>query len=272
MMKYGKKLIIMSKQYLNYLKRNKKYKNLIIFSQLLIFVVFILIWQLLVNKNLINSFITSSPYKILLTIKKLFEEGELFSNIIVTIYEITISFLFSIIIGFIIASLMWFSKTFAKIIEPYLTIINSLPKVALGPIIIIWFGAGIKSIIIMSLLISTFITIINIYQGFINVDSIKLKLMKTFKANKIQIFTKLIIPSNVSNIVSTLKINISMSLIGIIMGEFLVSKEGIGYLIMYGSQVFNLNLVMSGILILCIISTIMYYFITYIEKNIIKNK
>ena len=155
--------------------------------------------------------------------------------------------------------------------DPYLTILNSLPKVALGPIIIIWAGAGINSIILMALLISVIITIINIYQGFVETDINKLKLMKSFKANKLQIYTKLILPSSYSNFINALKINVSMSLIGVIMGEFLVSKEGIGYLIMYGSQVFNLNLVITGIFILAILSAFMYYIISYIEKRLIKN-
>lgn len=166
---------------------------------------------------------------------------------------------------------MWWNKFLAKVIDPYLTVLNSLPKVALGPILIIWVGAGMQSIIVMALLISTIITIINVYQGFINIDPIKIKLMQTFKATKSQIYFKLILPGTLSNIISCFKVNISMSLIGVIMGEFLVSKEGIGYLIMYGSQVFNLDLVITGTIILCIVAAIMYSLVLYIEKKLIKN-
>ena len=148
--------------------------------------------------------------------------------------------------------------------------INSLPKVALGPLIIIIFGANIKSIIVMALLINLIISIITIYNGFINIDEQKIKMIKSFKANKYQILTKLIIPSSYKTIISSLKLNISMSLIGVIMGEFLVSKAGIGYLIIYGTQVFNLSLVMAGILILVIISYILYKIITFIENKLIK--
>ena len=155
--------------------------------------------------------------------------------------------------------------------DPYLTILNSLPKVALGPIIIIWVGAKMDSIILMSLFISTIITIINVYQGFIETDTNKIKLMKSFNSKIHQIYFKLILPSSFPNIISALKINISMSLIGVIMGEFLVSKEGIGYLIMYGSQVFNLNLVITGIFILGIVSAVMYYLIVLLEKRLMKS-
>ena len=148
--------------------------------------------------------------------------------------------------------------------------INSLPKVALGPLIIIIAGANTKSVIVMALLINLIVSIITIYNGFLNIDEKKIKMIKSFGANKLQILTKLVIPSSYKTIISSLKLNISMSLIGVIMGEFLVSKEGLGYLIIYGTQVFNLSLVMAGILILVVISYILYKIITFIESKLIK--
>ncbi|MBO5414948.1 MAG: ABC transporter permease subunit [Bacilli bacterium] len=260
----------MSKGYKEYLNRNKRYNILIVSIQILIIISFLFLWEYGARKELIDSFITSSPTEIIETIINLIKSNNLFNHIIITIIETVISFILGTLIGIIIASILWYYKTLAKVVDPFLTLINSLPKIALGPIIIIWAGAGIKSIIIMALLISTIVTIINIYQGFIDTDELKIKLMKTFKASKIQIYTNLVLPNSFTNIISTLKINISMSLIGIIMGEFLVSKQGIGYLIMYGSQIFNLDLVMTGILILSILSLIMYYLILYLEKIIIK--
>ena len=260
----------MSKGYKEYLNRNKRYNILIVSIQILIIISFLFLWEYGARKELIDSFITSSPTEIIETIINLIKSNNLFNHIIITIIETVISFILGTLIGIIIASILWYYKTLAKVVDPFLTLINSLPKIALGPIIIIWAGAGIKSIIIMALLISTIITIINIYQGFINTDELKIKLMKTFKANKIQTYIQLILPNSFTNIISTLKINISMSLIGIIMGEFLVSKQGIGYLIMYGSQIFNLDLVMTGIIILSLLSLIMYYLILYLEKIITK--
>lgn len=256
-----------SLEHKEYLKNRKKTSFFIRLSQFIIIFLFIIIWQLLAHFNLINTFIFSSPKKVLETIINLHQTNNLYQHIFITVYETIISFLLGTIIGILIATLMWWNKFFAKVIDLYLTILNSLPKVALGPIIIIWAGAGMKSIIIMALLISTIITIINVYEGFSGTDPNKIKLMKSLGANKIQIYSKLILPYNYNNIISTLKINISMSLIGVIMGEFLVSKEGLGYLIMYGSQVFNLNLVIAGIIVLCIIATLMYYLIFYIEKR-----
>lgn len=255
-----------------YLRKRKINKILVITVQLFILIFFIFLWQYLADKSLINTFITSSPQKVLETILELYQTGNLFNHIHITIYETIVSFLIGTILGIIIAILMYNSPFFSKVIDPYLTILNSLPKVALGPIIIIWAGAGMKSIIIMALLISLIITIVTVYGGFQNTDQTKIKLLKSLKASKYQILKILILPNSYPTIISSLKINISMSLIGVIMGEFLVSKEGIGYLIIYGSQVFNLNLVITGILILVIVSYLMYLAVSYIEKLLIRDK
>lgn len=259
-----------SKGYKKYLLKEKTNKYLILLSQLLILIFLIILWQTLANKEIINTFITSSPKNVLSTIINLYKTNDLFHHIWITSYETIISFTLGTIIGIVIAILLWFNKFIYKVFDPYLTILNSLPKVSLGPILIIWVGANTKSIIVMALLISVIITIITVYNGFISTDNNKIKLLKSFNASKLQILKHLILPSNYPTIISSLKINISMSLIGVIMGELLVSKEGIGYLIMYGSQVFNLDLVITGIIILMITSYIMYLIINYLEKILVK--
>src|SRR5574344_2086337 len=257
----------MSINQINYLKRIKKKKYLIIGTQLLITIIFLLGWELLSHYNLINSFIFSSPSKIIKCIYNLASNNQLFYHLWITIKEIIISFGIGSIMGFILAIIFYLCPFLKKICDPFLTLINSLPKVSLGPLLIIWLGANNTSIIVMSLLINTIVTIISIYNGLINTDKYKIKMFKTFKASTFQILTKLVIPHNKETIISSLKLNISMSLIGVIMGEFLVSKAGIGYLILYGTQVFNLNLVMSGIILILIISFIIYELINLLEKK-----
>ena len=259
-----------SEEHKLFLKKIKRKKLLITLTQLLILIILIIAWELLAYHKIINPFISSSPSKIINTIIDLHNQNNLYHHIWITIYETLLSFSLGTIIGIIIAIILWWNNFIYKVIDPYLTVINSLPKVALGPIIIIFFGANIKSIMIMALLISVIVTIITVYNGFNETDQNKIKLLKSFNATKWQILKILILPNSYPTIISSLKINISMSLIGVIMGEFLVSKEGIGYLIMYGSQVFNLNLVMSGIIILMIVSIIMYKVVSYIEKILIK--
>ena len=254
-----------SKEHIEYLKKRKKEKRIVCFFRLLIIVCFLIAWELLSRFELINTFLSSSPTKVIETIYQLFQDKTLFTHIGVTLYEVFISFSIATILGFIIATILWSNKTIAKVVDPYLTILNSLPKVALGPLIIIWVGASTNSIIFMALLISTFVTIITIYQGFSQTNKSYITLLKSFGATKWQIFIKVVLPSNIPTLISALKINISMSLIGVIMGELLVSKSGLGYLIMYGSQVFNINLVITGVVILGIISYIMYFIIDLLE-------
>ena len=264
---------IYSNEHKEFLKKKKKEKYLIILFQFLILIIFIATWQILANLKIINTFLFSSPENIINTTIKLFKD-KLLTHIGVTFYETIISFLLASILGLIIATILWWNKTIAKIVDPYLTVINSLPKVALGPLIIIWVGTSTNSIIFMALMISLIISIINIYNAFISTEKNYITLLKSFNATKWQIFSKVIFPSNKQNIINAFKINISMSLIGVIMGELLVSKEGLGYLIMYGSQVFNINLVITSVFILGVISYIMYYIIHIIEKkeNIKKEK
>lgn len=260
----------MSTEHEKYLKKLKKEKIIIVFSQILIMVVFLFLWEILSRNKIINPFIFSSPTKIITTIKNLFINYNLVGHIFTTLYETLIAFILGITLSFIIAILLYEFKILNKIVDPYLTMLNSLPKVALGPLIIIIVGANTKSIIVMALLINLIVGIMSIYNGFNNIDEYLITLFKTFKASKIDTLTRLTIPASFKTIISSLKLNISMTLIGVIMGEFLVSKKGIGYLIIYGTQVFNLNMVMSGIVILVIISFILYKFIVYIERKVIK--
>lgn len=257
----------MSKELIKYQKKQTKNKLLIISTQLSIVLIFLFLWEYLTNKEIINSFIYSSPSLIIKTIVNLIKSNNLFIHIWTTFYEVIISFILGIFGGLFMSILLYKFKFFAKVIDPFLTILNSLPKVALEPLIIIIVGANVKSIIVMALLINLIVSIITIYNGFLNTDVNKIRLFNSFNASKKQILFKLVIPCSFKTIISSLKLNISMSLIGVIMGEFLVSKRGIGYLIIYGTQVFNLNLVMSGIIILLIISFLLYKIVLFIEKR-----
>ena len=212
---FGKIWISMSKDQKTFLKKKKREKIIIIGIQILITLIFIGTWQILADKKIINPFIFSSPKKIIETIISLYNNSNLISHILTTLYETILAFILGISLGFVIAIILYEFKIVAKIIDPFLTMINSLPKVALGPIIIIWVGANTKSIIVMALLINLIISIINIYNGFLNTDSYKIKLLKSFGANKLQILKKVVIPESYNTIISSLKINISMSLIGI---------------------------------------------------------
>lgn len=259
-----------SKEHKEYLRKIRKEKIIVVVFQILIIVSFLVIWELLVQFKLINTFLSSSPLKVIDTILSLLKDNSLFHHIWITTYETLVSFAIATIIGLVVGAILWWNKILARIMDPYLTILNSLPKVALGPLIIIWVGASTNSIIFMALLITTFVAIINIYNGFNSTEESYITLMKSFKANKFQIFFKAVLPSNYPTIINTLKINVSMSLIGVIMGELLVSKSGLGYLIMYGSQVFNIDLVITSVIILGILSLLMYFVVSKLDHLIEK--
>lgn len=257
----------MSKERIIYLNKLKKTKLIIFLSRIFITISFLFIWEYLSQKEIINSFIFSSPTKVLITIKDLYINNNLLTHMYITIKEVLISFILSTIISFIISIILYNNKLLKKILDPFITLFNSLPKVALGPLLIIWVGANQNSIILMSLLISITTTFITFLNGFTNTDKDKIKLFKIYNSSKLNILTKLIIPSSKKEIISGLKINLSLSLIGVISGEFLSCKKGIGYLILYGTQVFNLSLVITGIFILMLISFILYLIITIIENK-----
>ena len=252
----------------DYLKRIKRNKRIILISQISIIVLFLGIWELLSRLNIIDTFLLSSPTKVINTIIDLAKSNNLFNHIFTTLKEILISFILGNIIGFTIASILYLNKTLSKILEPYLTILNSLPKVALGPLIIIISGANTKSIIIMALLISSIISILNINTAFKSTDENRIKLLKSMNASKLDILFYVVIPSNYLIIINEAKLNISMCFVGVIMGEFLVSKQGIGYLINYGCQIFNMNLVLTGITLLIILTIVLYLTIEIISKKI----
>lgn len=250
-----------------YLKQVKKSKFIIIFSQISLLILFFGLWELLTALNILDSFIVSSPSRILKTIGDLLVNGNLMYHIGVTLYEAVLGFVLATGIGLVVAIMLWWSEYLRNILEPYLVVLNSLPKIALGPIIIVWFGAGTKSIVMMAFLIMIIITIISFLNAFLTVDKDKILLLKSMGANKFQILFKLILPNTIPEFISILKINVGMTWVGTIMGEYLVSRAGLGYLIVYGGQVFKLDLVMSSTVILCVLAAIMYGIVAIIEKK-----
>lgn len=249
-----------------YIAKQKLSKTIVVLTQILILLGLLTAWELLSKFEIISSFFFSSPSEIINTIIKLYNSGELFYHSAITLQETLIGFAIATTIGFVIAFILWYSDFLRKVLEPYLVVLNSLPKIALGPIIIIWFGAGSKAIIFMCILIVIIVTIMNILNSFTSCDKQLIALTRSFGATKLQIFLKLILPSSLKDIVSTLKINVGLSWIGAIMGEYLVSKAGLGYLLIYGGQVFDLNLVMTSTVILCVLASMMYFAVAIFEK------
>lgn len=259
-----------SKEHEEYLKSIKTEKRFIKVSQILFLIIFFSSWQLAAKYEMIDTFLTSSPGAIYNLMIKFIKDGSLFNHVYVSTMETIVGFFLGTSIGILIAVMLWWSEKVAKIFEPYLAVLNSLPKTALAPIMILWAGTGFSGIVVTAASISVVVTTMTVYTGFMGVESDKIVLLRTFGANKHQILKLVIIPANLPLVVSVIKVNIGLSWIGVIVGEFLVSKAGIGYLIVYGSQVFKLDLVMMGVFVLAVIAALMYFFAAWIEKKIIK--
>lgn len=258
-----------SREHIEFLKKQRRRKTIKISCQIAILVVFFALWELLAQMQVINPFIFSSPSRSVKMIGTLWQTG-LANHILITLGETVAGFALGSIFGFLIAVILWWFPLAKQVLDPYLVVINSLPKIALGPVIIVWVGAGVSSIITVTLLISIVVAIIGVLNGFNEVEEEKLTLLKTFGANKTQGFLRVVFPASIPTTVSVLKLNIGMSWVGVIVGEFLNSKAGLGYLIVYGGQVFKMDIVMAATLILCLLSAIMYFAVVLIEKAVIK--
>lgn len=249
-----------------YLKNIRlKIFSIFILQILILFSIFAL-WEWAATYNYIDPFITSKPSAVWNQIVHMIKSGTLWLHIGITVGETLFSFILGTILGIVMAIFLWWSKYLAKLLDPFIIVFNSMPKIALGPIFIVWLGNGYPAIITMALAISVITTLIVMYSGFIEVDPNQIKLVRTFGATKWQIFTKVIFPASIPSIIAALKVNISLTLVGVIMGEFLVSQAGLGYLIIYGSQIFDFSQVMTSVIILCIVAAILYHSVAFIEK------
>ncbi len=267
-----KKNVEISREHLLYLRGTRNKSIIVNVIRCTVLVLFLTIWELSAQLLWVNPFITSSPSRIAKTIADLYKNGSLFLHVGTTLWETLAGFAIAVVLGYSIALLLWWSDALRRISEPYFVVLNALPKIALGPLIIIWCGTGSEAIVFMTVLIGLIVAILNMLNGFMATEKSKLLLMQSMGANKLQVLTKLVIPSSLPNFISMLKINVGMAWIGSIMGEYIVSKAGIGYLIVYGGQVFKLDLVMSAVFILCVLAAGMYALVALAERLLIKNK
>ncbi|MCM3692021.1 ABC transporter permease [Neobacillus niacini] len=267
-MSLGKnKVNLLHKNYLHSLTIEKRWVR---FHQVIIFLVFFTGWEISSQQRWIDPLLFSSPSKIWNLFLEKFQDGSLLSNLGVTLTETIFGFILGTLLGTLLAALLWWSPMFSKIIDPYLVILNAMPKVALGPILIVALGPGYPSIIAMGAIISVIITTLVVYTSFKEVDPNYMKVLQTFGATRFQCFKEAILPASFPTIISTLKVNVGLSWVGVIVGEFLVSSRGLGYLIIYGFQVFNFTLVFMSLLVIAVVATIMYQLVELLEKKLIK--
>lgn len=249
---------------------HKRHHIMIRFYRIFFFLLFLALWETASSFGWIDSFFFASPTLVVGKFLEMCVNQTIFTHIGVTLFETLLSFLFVFLISLIVATLLWYSTGVSEVSEPYLVVLNSLPKSALAPLIIVWLGTGITTIIVAGISVAVFGSIISFYTAFQQADKEKIKLIQTFGGNRKDAFLKVILPGSVPILLSTTKVNIGLSLVGVIIGEFLAARQGLGYLIIYGSQVFQLDLVITSIILLCIIAMALYKAIQSLEHFIKK--
>lgn len=250
-----------------FLIRHKRHKQKVIIYRTLLLVALLALWEITAQAGILNDFIFSSPSRMVRCFADMAVDGSIFVHIGVTLAETMVSFLLVVVVGLITALLLWYNKSIAEVAEPYLVMLNSLPKSALAPLLIVWLGNNIKTIIVAAVSVAVFGSIITLYTGFSETDPDKVKLIYSLGGSKKDVLFKVMLPGSVPQIISNMKVNIGLCLVGVIIGEFLAANKGLGYLIIYGSQVFKMDLVVMSIVILCIVSAILYQGITMLEKK-----
>lgn len=250
----------------NYLLRIRKHQRIVHISRVLILLSFLFIWEFSANTGIIDSFIFSSPSKIALCFWTMVLDRSIFLHLGVTLYETIISFILVVGISILVAVLLWSSNKLSEILDPYLVVLNSLPKSALAPLLIVWLGANQTTIIVAGISVAIFGSILNLYTCFTTVDPGKIKIIYTLQGTKLQVLTKVVLPSSIPAIISNMKVNIGLCLVGVIIGEFLAARNGLGYLIIYSSQVFKMDWLLMSIVLLCIMAMGLYALINLLEK------
>ena len=250
-----------------YIKKYLNTKRVVRIYQIAIIAVLIGAWEVCTRIGIMDSFVFSSPSRLVGTFLEMTGDGSIFYHIGITLMETIFSFFLVIVIGIGMAVLLWWNDKVSRILEPYLVVLNSLPKSALAPVFIVWLGNNMKTIIVAAVTVAVFGCIITLYTNFIGVEEDKIKLIYTLGGTKKDVLMKVILPGNIPAIISTMKVNMGLSLVGVIIGEFLAAKAGLGYLIIYGSQVFKLDYVILSIVLLCIMATILYKVLSIVEKK-----
>lgn len=253
-----------------YVQNLQKHRRRIMAARILLALAFFLLWEIAADLGWIDSFFFSSPSRVGRTFLSMWRDGTALVHIGVTLSETLLSFALVVVVGLAVSLLLWLFGSASEVLEPYLVVLNSLPKSALAPLLIVWLGANTRTIIVAGMSVAVFGTILNLYTGFTETSKEKIKLIYTLHGTKRDALIKVVLPSTIPMIISIMKVNIGLCLVGVVIGEFIGARNGLGYLIIYGSQVFKLDLVIMSILILCLMAMLLYGAVTLVEKKYLK--
>lgn len=235
-------------------------------ARISLLVLLLALWEISVRAGLLNGFIFSSPSRIMQCLSSMVLDGSIFLHTGITILETVISFALVTAIGIFGAVALWSSKSLSEILDPYLVMLNSLPKSALAPILIVWLGSNMRTIVVAAVSVAVFGSILTLHNGFKTMDPDQIKLIYSLGGGKRDILFKVLLPGSVPLIISNMKVNIGLCLVGVIIGEFLAARAGLGYLIIYGSQVFSCVHILTG---LDVISSVLPFYAHGAERHIL---
>jgi len=251
-----------------YMEREYLHRRKVAVVRTMLLVLLLALWELCAGLEIIDDFIFSSPSRVLFCFWRMARDGSIWPHIGITLFETFASFALVVAVGLFMAVLLWSSRSTAEILEPYLVMLNSLPKSALAPMLIVWLGNHVHTIVVAAVSVAVFGSILTLHNGFRSMDPEKVKLIYSLGGSRLDVLTKVLLPGSVPLIISNMKVNIGLCLVGVIIGEFLAAQKGLGYLIIYGSQVFQLDLVVMSIAILCVVSMGLYQGISWVEKRV----
>ena len=251
-----------------FMRRHRRHHHQVTLLRTLLLILFLALWEISADRGWIDSFFFSSPSRVALCLADQMKNHSLPAHIGTTLFETIVSFFLVLLFSVLAATLLWCSPKLSEVLEPYLVILNSLPKSALAPLLIVWLGTGSVTIITAGMSVALFGAVISLYTGFRQADAEKITLIYTLGGGRRDAFFKVVLPGSVPTLLSTAKVNIGLALVGVIIGEFLAARRGLGYLIIYGSQVFQLDMVITAILILCVIALLFYQTVQVIEHRI----
>lgn len=254
----------------SFLEKRRRKLRAVTLVRLLLLLFFLALWETCTRLHIIDGFIFSSPSRVLRTFLAMLADGAIWLHMGSTLSETLLSFLLVIICSLLTAVLLWESPSLSKILDPYLVVLNSLPKSALAPLLIVWLGANQKTIVVAGMSVAVFGSILTLHTGFSEVDPEKIKLIQTLGGKRKDILLKVVLPSSIPIFINTMKVNIGLCLVGVVIGEFIGSRFGLGYLIIYGSQVFQLDLVLMSIVLLCLMAMGLYQVINLLERYYLK--
>jgi NitT/TauT family transport system permease protein len=228
---------------------------------------FFTLWEIGVRAGWISAFLVGSPFGIFAEARKMLMSGDLLSDTWYTLFEAILGFVIGTIFGSLLGLALWYSAFVARLVEPFIVAINSVPKIALAPIVVLWFGTGLVSKVMLSVSLTAIVALIAAYQAAKDADVDLQSLLISMGADKHQVFFKAVVPSTLPSIIATFRINIGFGLVGAVVGEFISSQRGLGHLIYTASSLYDLNTVWVGLFTLMIMGFVLYYVIDLVERT-----